>query len=38
LPLRTGGVLTLADVNHFRIRDPVQVNLLIKQFADRIRQ
>jgi pimeloyl-ACP methyl ester carboxylesterase len=35
-----GGVLvTLAGAGHFpHVRDPVQVNLLIKQFADRIRQ
>ena len=36
----TGGVLvTLAGAGHFpHVRDPVQVNLLIKQFADRIRR
>jgi len=35
-----GSVLvTLAGAGHFpHVRDPVQVNLLIKQFADRIRQ
>jgi pimeloyl-ACP methyl ester carboxylesterase len=36
----TGGALvTLAGAGHFpHERDPVRVNLLIKQFADRIRQ
>jgi pimeloyl-ACP methyl ester carboxylesterase len=37
---RTGGALvTLAGAGHFPpARDPVRVNLLIKQFADRIRR
>ena len=36
----TGGVLvTLAGAGHFpHVRDPVRVNLLIKQFADRVRR
>ena len=36
----TGGPLvTLAGAGHFpHVRDPVRVNLLIKQFADRVRQ
>ena len=33
-----GGLVTLAGAGHFpHLRDPVRVNLLIKQFADRIR-
>ena len=34
----TGGALvTLAGAGHFpHLRDPVRVNLLIKQFADRV--
>ena len=36
----TGGALvTLAGAGHFpHARDPVRVNLLIKQFADRVRR
>jgi pimeloyl-ACP methyl ester carboxylesterase len=36
----TGGALaTLAGAGHFpHVRDPVRVNLLIKQFADRVRR
>jgi pimeloyl-ACP methyl ester carboxylesterase len=34
-----GALVTLAGAGHFpHARDPVQVNLLIKQFADRIRR
>jgi pimeloyl-ACP methyl ester carboxylesterase len=34
----TGGALvTLAGAGHFpHVRDPIRVNLLIKQFADRV--
>jgi pimeloyl-ACP methyl ester carboxylesterase len=34
-----GALVTLAGAGHFpHTRDPVQVNLLIKQFADRVRR
>jgi pimeloyl-ACP methyl ester carboxylesterase len=34
-----GALVTLAGAGHFpHARDPVRVNLLIKQFADRVRR
>jgi pimeloyl-ACP methyl ester carboxylesterase len=34
-----GALVTLAGAGHFpHVRDPVRVNLLIKQFADRVRR
>jgi pimeloyl-ACP methyl ester carboxylesterase len=35
----SGALVTLAGAGHFpHARDPVRVNLLIKQFADRVRR